>query len=280
MKLLKKTSSVLSLVALCLCLSACSHKIDDVIVIDLDDEQASTVDSKTSEPTEAPKDSKSDAQATEKDGYAVAEERDLFNGKDLTGWTNESGGAPVGWTVEDGLLRLTDPAQGKDLLTKDSFADYILEFEWRFGRACNSGVKYKIEQPNDRGWVGLEYQIQDDANVEDGKVDDRKIASLFDVLAARASTKNDEYPAPTTDEPDGNFRRGKIVVVGKRVEHWIDDEKVLEFEIGSDAWNEGKAQSKFKNQKNFGLVDSSPILLQAHGFPVDFKSVKIKILAR
>jgi len=278
MKFLTKTSSVLALVAALFCLSGCNQNSNVII---LDDDEFAPVETKTSESIKTPKDlPQSASQATEKSEYAVAEERDLFNGKDLTGWTNESGGAPIGWTVENGLLRLTDPAQGKDLLTKDSFADYILEFEWRFGLECNSGVKYKIEQPNERGWVGLEYQIQDDANVEDGKIDDRKIGSLFDVLAAKASTKSGEYPAPTKAEPDGNFRRGKIVVVGKRVEHWIDDENVLTFEIGSDAWNEGKAQSKFKNQKNFGLVESSPILLQAHGYPIDFKSVKIKILAR
>jgi len=278
MRFLTKTSSVLALVAAFCCLSGCNQN-NNVII--LDDDEFASVETKTSESTVATKDSTPSApQTTEKSEYAVAEERDLFNGKDLSGWTNESGGAPIGWTVENGLLRLTDPKQGKDLLTKDSFADYILEFEWRFGRECNSGVKYKIEQPNERGWVGLEYQVQDDANVEDGKIANRKIASLFDVLAAKASTKSDEYPAPTKAEPDGKFRRGKIVVVGKRVEHWIDDENVLTFEIGSDAWNEGKSQSKFKNQKNFGLVESSPILLQAHGYPIDFKSVKIKILAR
>lgn len=215
------------------------------------------------------------------DGYEVVETIELFNGKDLSGWANETGGEPTGWTVEDGILRLVDPQNGGDLLTKESFDNYVLSFDWRFGVQCNSGVKYKIEQPNGKGWIGLEYQVQDDANVDDGKIDDRKIASLFDVLPAAASSKAADYPAPTTELPEGAFRSGKILVLGNHVEHWIDGEKVLAFDIGSEEWNAAKADSKFKNQKNFGLVNSSPILLQCHGYPVDYRNVVIqKIKAR
>ena len=210
--------------------------------------------------------------------YVASEPRNLFNGVDLKGWNNETGGSPKGWTVESGLLRLSDPENGGDLLSNESFTDFILTFEWRFGLECNSGIKYKIEQPNGKGWIGLEYQIQDDAHVADGKIDNRKIASLFDVFPAKESSKISDFPVPSEKEPNGEFRQGKIVVVGNKVEHWIDGEKVLTFTIDSEEWNIAKSQSKFKNQKNFGLVGSSPILLQAHGYPIDFKSVTIQTL--
>lgn len=210
--------------------------------------------------------------------YTVSEPRDLFNGKDLSGWVNETGGEPIGWIVEDGLLRLVDPTNGGDILTSELFTNYILTFEWRFGLECNSGVKYKLEQPNGKGWIGLEYQIQDDAHMEDGKVNNRKIASLFDVFPAKESSQASNYPPPSTHEPNGDFRQGKIVVFGNNVEHWIDGEKVLEFTIGSNEWNGAKSQSKFKNQKNFGLIATSPILLQAHGCPIDFRSIRIQTL--
>lgn len=212
------------------------------------------------------------------DHYNISEVKQLFNGIDLTGWVNETNTTPQGWVVENGLLRLVDPINGKDLLTQESFTNYILTFEWRFGKKCNSGVKYKIEQPNQRGWIGLEYQVQDDANVEDGKIANRKIASLFDVFAAKESSKSSLYATPKSDKPTGEFRKGKIVVYENQIEHWIDDEKVLSFTIGSAEWNHAKAQSKFKNQKNFGLVAKSPILLQAHGYPIDFKTISIQTL--
>ena len=210
---------------------------------------------------------------------AVGPKRALFNGENLDGWTNETGGAPgSGWRVEDGLLRMVDPANGGDLLTKERFANYVFSFEWRFGRACNSGVKYKIEQPNGKGWVGLEYQIQDDANVEDGKIAKRRVASLFDVFPAAETKSAASFPAPTDDAPSGEFRKGKIVVFENSVEHWLDGERVLAFTVGDDAWAAAKAESKYKKQATFGTAASSPILLQEHDYPIDFRNVEIQEL--
>lgn len=210
---------------------------------------------------------------------AIGPKRALFNGENLDGWTNETGGAPgSGWRVEDGLLRMVDPQNGGDLLTRERFANYVFSFEWRFGRACNSGVKYKIEQPNGKGWVGLEYQIQDDANVEDGKIAKRRVASLFDVFPASETKSAASFPAPTDDAPTGEFRKGRIVVFENAVEHWLDDERVLAFNVGDDAWTAAKAESKYKKQATFGTAASSPILLQEHDFPIDFRNVEIQEL--
>lgn len=210
---------------------------------------------------------------------AIGPKRALFNGENLDGWTNETGGAPgSGWRVEDGLLRMVDPQNGGDLLTKERFTNYVFSFEWRFGRACNSGVKYKIEQPNGKGWVGLEYQIQDDANVEDGKIAKRRVASLFDVFPASETKSAASFPAPTDDAPTGEFRKGRIVVFENAVEHWLDDERVLAFNVGDDAWTAAKAESKYKKQATFGTAASSPILLQEHDFPIDFRNVEIQEL--
>ena len=210
--------------------------------------------------------------------YQISEPIDLFNGKTLDGWTAASGGSPKGWSAKDGILSLVDPEGGSDIITNASYSSYIFSFEWRFGIGCNSGVKYKIESPNGKDWVGLEYQIQDDANVEDGKISDRRTASLFDVLPAAPSSKSDNYPTPTTTTPGGDFRHGKIVVANSRIEHWLDDELVLSFEIGSSEWNEAKKDSKFKNQQRFGQIESSPILLQSHGYPIDFRNLKLQRL--
>lgn len=214
----------------------------------------------------------------EEKSFTISETYTLFNGLDLSGWVSETGKEPTGWKVESGLLRLIDPQNGSDLLSSKQFTNYILTFEWRLGFAGNSGIKYKIEQPNGKGWIGLEYQIQDDVHVKDGKIATRKTASLFDVLPASVSSKASLYPVPVTPIPSGKFRQGKIVVFGKQVEHWIDGECVLKFTIGSKEWEKAKAQSKFQKQKSFGYVVTSPILLQAHGYPIDFKSINIQTI--
>ena len=218
------------------------------------------------------------ANAPLENSLIVSEPTSLFNGRDLNGWVDEIGGKPKGWEVKDGILALVDPQNGKDLLTDASYSNSVFSFEFRFGKACNSGVKYRIEQPNGKGWVGPEYQIQDDENVDDGRIPDRKIASLFDVFPAQTTEIDDQFAPPTSDSPSGEFRRGKIVVFGDRVEHWLDDQRTLAYTIGSQEWKLAVADSKFKNQKNFGLAASSPLLLQAHGYPVEFRNLEIRTL--
>ncbi|MBQ9873545.1 MAG: DUF1080 domain-containing protein [Thermoguttaceae bacterium] len=268
-----------------LALASCSPKLDGTFVsdVELDESPKSEQSSDLEEILGSLSSTEASSETTTKPSdapleFVASEPRDLFNGRDLTGWVDETGNEPKGWVVDSGALRLVDPENGGDILTAESFDNYVLTFEWRYGRGCNSGVKYKIEQPNGKGWIGPEYQVQDDANVDDGKVPNRKIASLFDMFPAKESTRVGEFPAPEKTEPDGEFRQGKIVVLGNSVEHWIDGEKVLAYEIGSREWIEAKSRSKFKSQKNFGLVKSSPILFQAHGFPIDFKSISVQTI--
>ncbi|HYK35098.1 DUF1080 domain-containing protein [Alloacidobacterium sp.] len=61
----------------------------------------------------------------------------LFNGKDLTGWTMSNPGPPV-WTVRDGLL--ISPGHGPELISNSKFQDFKLHVEFNCGKDANSGV--------------------------------------------------------------------------------------------------------------------------------------------
>lgn len=61
----------------------------------------------------------------------------LFNGKDLTGWTMSKPGPPV-WTVRDGLL--ISPGRGPELISNAKFQDFKLHVEFNCGKDANSGV--------------------------------------------------------------------------------------------------------------------------------------------
>ncbi len=275
-------TKVFVLNALILSAVSCSRTPDYVIEPNISPEISvsnSTVSLKSSSSlpnsTESPQKSSNSIGESIKENYSISDPVDLLQGDSLESWRNLSGEEPKGWILENSILRLTDPQNGNDLVTKDSFSNFIFSFEWRIGLECNSGVKYKLT-PHKDSWVGLEYQIQDDAHVEDGKIEKRKVASLFDILPARASSKSSQYPAPSQEEPSGEFRRGKIIVVGNHVEHWLDDECVLTFEINSSEWKEVKEKSKFKKITDYGETDQAPILLQSHGYPVDFRNLTIQ----
>jgi 3-keto-disaccharide hydrolase len=63
----------------------------------------------------------------------------LFNGHDLTGWTNVNC-APETWSVKDGMIHCTGLPTGA-LRTVRQYENFILELEWRHLRSGgNSGV--------------------------------------------------------------------------------------------------------------------------------------------
>lgn len=79
----------------------------------------------------------------------------LFDGKDLSAWTNGDGTAEAGWTVKKGIVTV-DKSKG-DIVTKQKFGSFQLHLEWRVPEGItgesqargNSGVflqdKYEIQ---------------------------------------------------------------------------------------------------------------------------------------
>ena len=63
---------------------------------------------------------------------------------------------------------------------------------------------------------------------------------------------------------------------GNQVEHWFNDEKVLEFDRKSLAFRELVSLSKYKELEDFGELEKGHILLQGHGNDVSFRDIKIR----
>jgi hypothetical protein len=70
---------------------------------------------------------------------------DLFNGKDLDGWVQRGGQAK--YTVEYGSIvgRSVPNTSNSFLCTKKTYADFILELEFKVDAALNSGVQIRSE---------------------------------------------------------------------------------------------------------------------------------------
>ena len=69
----------------------------------------------------------------------------LFNGKDLSGWEQHSGKAE--YRVEEGaIVGKTVANTGNSFLcTKESYGDFVLEFEFKVAPDMNSGVQFRSE---------------------------------------------------------------------------------------------------------------------------------------
>ena len=77
---------------------------------------------------------------------------------------------------------------------------------------------------------------------------------------------------------DDFFNTAKIVVRGNKVEHYLNDVKIVEYERGTQMWKALVNYSKHAKWPNFGELQEGNILLQDHGNEVYFKNIKIKVL--
>lgn len=195
--------------------------------------------------------------------YYAGIRRSLFNGEDLAGWTNVKGEAPgEGWKVEDGCIFREKDAG--DLYAEGKYENFILEFEFKLSDKGNSGVKYRSWNTEGFG-LGYEYQIYDD--ISDVKNPPRyQTGALYDVVAPRNGAPKIKM---------GEFNKGKIVVLGNHIEHYLNDELVTTVDLGSAVWIEGLANSKFKDVKEYAETTVGRILLQDHNCKVWFKNLYI-----
>ena len=76
----------------------------------------------------------------------------------------------------------------------------------------------------------------------------------------------------------GEWNQARLVVNGPNVEHWLNGEKIVTYEKGSDDWNAKVAASKFKDFPNFGKSAKGYIDLQDHGDKVEFRNIKLRVL--
>lgn len=196
----------------------------------------------------------------------------LFDGKTTHGWhTFKKTSFPEkGWVVEDGWLHCLGE-NGGDILSDGAFDQFEIQWEWKIESGGNSGLKYFVLQTRNTP-LGHEYQMLDDAVNPDGKLADGKriTASFYDVLKPTVKT---------TVKPVGEINQSRVVVKGNNVEHWLNGEKVLEYECGSPEVQAAIAESKFKTVRGFGQRVKGHILLQDHESQVWFRNIKIRDLS-
>jgi len=195
----------------------------------------------------------------------------LFDGTTTDQWMNaRSGKFPAkGWVIEDGCLKHAAKGGGGDIITRGTYEQFDFRFEWKVAKGANSGVKYFIIR--ERGSLGHEYQVLDDANHPDGVRGNHQTASFYDVLA------------PAKDKPlkpVGEFNTSRILVKGQTVKHFLNGKVVLTYELGSDEVKAAVAKSKFRKLEKFGVRLAGHILLQDHGDAVWYRNIRIRDLSK
>ena len=234
------------------------------------------------------------------DDTPEGEWRQLFNGKDLTGWKVKITGHELGdnfgntFRVEDGLLKVAydryDKFDGKfgHLFFAEPFSHYILRAEYRFvgkqvpggpGWAVrNSGLMLHGQPPesmekDQKFPVSIEVQL-----LGGGGSGNRPTANLCTpgtnvVMDGKLITRH------CTNSKSKTYHGEQWVTVvvevrgGNVIKHIVDGKTVLTYD--KPQLDERDKQAKKLIEKNGKLLTGGSISLQSESHPVEFRKVEL-----
>ncbi|GAO43245.1 3-keto-disaccharide hydrolase [Flavihumibacter petaseus] len=206
----------------------------------------------------------------------AAQPETLFDGKSLAGWHGfNKTGEVKNWEIEDGALVCLGAAKGDsggDIVTDKEYTNFELSWDWKITKGGNSGVMYhvvetaKYHAPYE---TGPEYQLIDDAGWPDKLEEWQKTGADYAMNLAGPNKKLN---------PTGEWNNSKIVFNNGHVEHWLNGEKIVEFQAWDEKWEKEKKEGKWKDYPDYGTAKSGRIALQDHGHKAYFKNIVIKPL--
>lgn len=196
----------------------------------------------------------------------------LFDGQSLKGWRTYQNQPNNSWRVENGTLHclpFDSAEQRADLVTIDQYENFELQFDWKIGYQGNSGVMFRVSEDFDQPYLtGPEYQLLDDIGYPGESKDVHKTGANFDMQA----------PESKVAKAQGEWNTSRLLVNGSHVEHWLNGVKVLGYDIGSEVWQQQKANCKWKDVGTYSSKTTGHIDLQDHSMEAWFRNIMIKTL--
>ena len=151
-------------------------------------------------------------------GFSQATWENLFNGKNLKGWTKLNGTAE--YKVENGTIigisKLNTP--NTFLATNKTYGDFILEFEFKVDDSLNSGVQFRSLSNKDyqNGRVhGYQFEIDPSSRAWTGGIyDEARKGWLYDLAV---------YPAAQKAFKNGEWNKARVEAIGNNIRTWVND---------------------------------------------------------
>ena len=205
--------------------------------------------------------------AADTDGFVS-----MFNGRDLTGWTNINC-APETWTVKDGMIHCTGRPVGA-LRTLRQYENFILEVEWRhLSSAGNSGVFIwgtPISAPGVPFLRGIEVQVLDHGYASNYEKQNGKKSDWF-------TTHGDVFPV-------GSSKMKPFPPVSPNGSRSFPSS---DHSLGTPEWNHyyiravaGEVRLWVNGHEVSGGSDCQPatghLCLESEGAPVEFRNLRIR----
>jgi hypothetical protein len=237
---------------------------------------------------------------------AQGEWQQLFNGKNLDGWTPKIRYHKLGenhadtFRVENGLLKVGYAGYDKfdetfgHLFYKDSFSNYILRVEYRFvgeqatggpGWALrNSGMMIHGEQPElmtkDQDFpTSIEVQLLGGPGKGDRPTANLCTPGTNVVMQGKLLTRHCTTSKSKTYHGD-QWVVAEVEVHGSgEVIHRVNGEEVLRYAQSQLDPRDAHARELIEKQGGEKLLSGGTISLQSESHPVEFRKVELKVLA-
>ena len=227
----------------------------------------------------------------------------LFNGKDLTGWTPKIKGYELGnnfgdtFRVENGVMKVVydqykqfDRKYGH-IFYKDKFSHYRLRVEYRFvGEQCpggegwatrNSGVMLHCQAPEtmekDQDFpVSIEVQFL--GGLGKGSRTTGNLCTPGTHVVMKGELIKRHCTNSNSQTYDGEqWVTAEVEVHGdKTITHYINGEPVLTYE--KPQLDEGDATARPLIKNGLTLIHEGYISLQSESHPIEFRKVEILVL--
>ncbi len=195
----------------------------------------------------------------------------LFDGKNvkgLRGYKMENFPSDS-WLIKNGTLKTIPGMHGVDLISEDIFENFELELEWKLQSGGNSGIFYFASEKGDYIWQSApEMQVLDNLGHQDRLRKVTSAGALYDLIAPDKDMVN----------PIGDFNKVKIVSKNRKIEHWLNGEKIVEYIAGSDDVQELIEKSKFSTMPLFFKSYSGHIGLQGDHGEVWYRNIRVRKL--
>jgi hypothetical protein len=187
----------------------------------------------------------------------------------LSAWRGyKSQEIPKGWMVVDGII--TKEGNAEDLVSRDQFGNFEFSLDWKLAPGGNAGVFYRATEEYDHiYWSGTEYQLLDDARHPDGRNALTRAGSAYGLYA----------PLEGVVQPAGEWNSTRIVARGAHVEHWLNGQKVVEYDYGSPDWEAKVKASKFAVWPHYGRATRGYIGIQGdHQGLLSLRNMQVTVL--
>ncbi len=199
----------------------------------------------------------------------------LFDGQDLNHWQGFNEDIPGSWSANDGTLYSSGAGGdiGGDIVTKDKYDNFHLKLDWKISLEGNSGIFYHVimdtsyQAPYE---TGPEYQLLDDVGFPSPIEEWQMTGADYAMTVANDKKKLN---------PVGEWNNSEVIFDNGHVEHWLNGEKIVEFEAWTDEWRKNKNSGKWDDFPDYGIGTNGYVGLQDHGSEIWFKNVKIKRLS-